>query len=400
MPRLLLVSNRLPLTFQSGPGGVEVKRSLGGLATGLAGPHQRSNGLWIGWPGDVSKLTAAERAELETRLSAENVVPVYLSRDEVEGFYEGFSNRVLWPLCHYLLDHIPLRAMEWEQYQQVNARFADAVARVWREGDLIWVHDYHLCLLPKLLRERLPTARIGYFHHIPFPSSEVLQALPWRDELLLGLLGADLIGFHTFSYVRHFSSALLRLLGAHPDVDRVRWQGRAVRFGAYPMGIDARAFEADARSPEVDAQVAALRSEAAGQRILLSVDRLDYTKGIRRRLLAVDRLLTREPSLRGKLKLIQIAVPSRTTIDEYAEFTNDVEEVVGHVNGRHATTGWVPVHYLYRGFSQRELVAFYRAVDTSKSSTGLADAFKSVLGMTEAEFVVQWQKYLKRLAGA
>src|SRR5205823_4436617 len=150
---------------------------------------------------------------------------------------------------------------------------ADAVARVYREGDVIWVHDYHLFLLPKLLRERLPNARIGFFLHIPFPASDVLQALPWRDELLHGLLGADLVGFHCFTYARHFANALLRLCGLRADVDRVRVNGRTVRFGVYPMGIDARAFDADARSPEVDDQVRALREEAAGQRILLSVDR-------------------------------------------------------------------------------------------------------------------------------
>ncbi len=382
MAKLLLVSNRLPVTLKVSGGRADVVPSTGGLATGLSGPHRRSEGLWVGWPGDVSRLDAASKEEIHQKLEAMRLWPVYLDPAEVQGFYEGFSNRVLWPLFHYLLDHIPVGAGGWETYRSVNQRFADVVAKHYRPGDLVWVHDYQLCLVPGLLRERIPEARIGFFLHIPFPSSEVLQALPWRKELLDGLLGADLVGFHTFAYVRHFASALLRLSGLTPQVDRVEVNGREVRFGVFPMGVDARAFSDAAQRPEVVEAARRIREEAGGQRILLGVDRLDYTKGIRRRVLALERLLEREPSLHRKVKLVQIAVPSRTSIEEYESFREEVDEVVGRINGLHGDLSWVPVHNLYRGFSQDELVAFYRAADVM-----LVTPLRDGMNLVAKEFV-------------
>ncbi|HVE85355.1 MAG TPA: trehalose-6-phosphate synthase, partial [Myxococcales bacterium] len=290
MGRLVIVSNRLPVTVRAGPSGEpQVARSPGGLATGLSGPHQESEGLWVGWPGDLSGLSPPAREQARAELEAQRLVPVDLTPEEVSGYYEGFSNRVLWPLFHYLLDYIPLEAMQWELYRKVNQRFADAVAERAGPDDTIWVQDYQLCLVPALLRERLPTARIGFFLHIPFPSAEVIQALPWRDQLLRGLLGADLVGFHTHLYARQFTMALRRLLGLAADGGRVLHEGRAVRVGAYPMGIDAEGFAREAERPEVVARAEEIRREAGGARLLLGIDRLDYTKGIRRRLLALDR---------------------------------------------------------------------------------------------------------------
>src|SRR5690606_26065805 len=195
MIRLLLVSNRLPVTVSKEDGEVTVEPSSGGLATGLSGPHRDSDGWWIGWPGTLGDLTPEKRDQVLRKLHSLRLVPIELSPEEVTGYYEGFSNRVLWPLFHYLLDHIPEEPVQWQTYARVNERFAELVASVYREGDRIWIHDYHLCLLPKLLRERFPSAKIGCFLHIPFPATEVLQALPWRNELLEGLLGADLVGF-------------------------------------------------------------------------------------------------------------------------------------------------------------------------------------------------------------
>lgn len=382
MGRLLLVSNRLPVTIGLAEGQLKVTPSAGGLATGLSGAHQESEGLWIGWPGDISRLDSRQQEELAAKLEAMRLSPIYLSSQEVAGFYEDFSNRVLWPLFHYLLDHLPLGAGGWEVYRQVNQRFAEAVARQYRKGDLIWVHDYHLCLVPGMLRALLPAARIGFFLHIPFPTSDVLQALPWRNALLEGLLGADLVGFHTFSYARHFGSALLRLLGVSPEVDRVQYRGREVRLGTFPMGIDAGSFSELAQSPRVLQLAGEIRRQFEGQRLLLGVDRLDYTKGLRRRMLALERLLEREPSLVGKLKLVQIAVPSRTSIEAYDEFRQEVDEVVGHLNGAHSTIGWAPVHYLYRGFSREELVAFYRAADLM-----LVTPLRDGMNLVSKEFV-------------
>jgi trehalose 6-phosphate synthase/phosphatase len=363
MSRLLLVSNRLPVTVKAEKDAVSVVRSAGGLATGLSRPHERSGGVWIGWPGDVSRLSGAQRSKVEGQLTALRCVPLYLSASEVSRYYEGYSNRVLWPLCHYLLDRMPRHHKDWEVYAKVNERFADLVARHYQPGDTIWVHDYQLMLVPGLLRERLPQARIGYFHHIPFPSSEIFRTLPHRDELLRGLLGADVVGFHTPGYVHHFSNTLLRVLGVETDMDHVIHGGRTVRLGSFPMGIDAAVFEGLAEDPGVLEEVRVIKEQSVGQRLLLGIDRLDYTKGIPRRLLAVQRLLEREPSLRGHLRLIQVAVPSRTQVEDYAAYRDKVDELVGRINGQYGTVHNVPVHYLYRSFNERQLVALYRAAD-------------------------------------
>src|SRR5690606_3407489 len=203
MSRLLLVSNRLPVTVSRMDGVVTVEPSMGGLATGLSGPHRDSDGWWIGWPGALDDLGPEERGQVLGKLQELRLLPIELSEEEVNGYYEGFSNRGLWPLFHYLLDHSAEEPGQWRTYAEVNERFADLVASIYREGDRIWMHDYHLCLLPKLLREAFPRAKIGFFLHIPFPAMEVLQALPWRNELLEGLLGADLVGFHTTGYQRN-----------------------------------------------------------------------------------------------------------------------------------------------------------------------------------------------------
>jgi trehalose 6-phosphate synthase/phosphatase len=363
MPRLLLVSNRLPVTVKAEKDHVSVVRSAGGLATGLSGPHERSGGVWIGWPGDVSRLSNAQRSQVEAQLSELRCVPLYLSSSEVSRFYEGYSNRVLWPLCHYLLDRMPRQDRDWESYAKVNERFAHLVVRHYQPGDTIWVHDYQLMLVPGLLRKHLPQARIGYFHHIPFPSSEIFRTLPHREELLRGLLGADVVGFHTPSYAHHFSSALLRLLGLETDIDQVPHEGRTVRLGAFPMGIDAASFESLAQDAAVLEEVRVLKERSAGQRLLVGIDRLDYTKGIPRRMLAVQRLLEREPAWRGRLRFIQVAVPSRTQVEDYAAYRDKVDELVGRINGLYGNIHNVPIHYLYRSFNERQLVALYQAAE-------------------------------------
>ncbi|RKH34403.1 bifunctional alpha,alpha-trehalose-phosphate synthase (UDP-forming)/trehalose-phosphatase [Corallococcus sicarius] len=363
MPRLLLVSNRLPVTVKVEKDSVSVVRSAGGLATGLSQPHERSGGVWIGWPGDVSRLTDTQRTRVEQQLADLRCVPLYLSASEVSRFYEGYSNRVLWPLCHYMLDRIPRQDRDWDAYRKANERFADLAAKHYQKGDTIWVHDYQLMLVPGMLRARLPHARIGYFHHIPFPSSEIFSTLPRRTELLKGLLGADLIGFHAVSYVRHFSGTLLRQLGLDTDVDRILFQGREVRVGAFAMGIDAASFETLAQEPAVMEEVKTLHARSHGERLLVGIDRLDYTKGIPRRLLAVQRVLERSPALRGRLRFIQVAVPSRTEVQAYAEYRETVDELVGRINGTYGTVHSTPVHYLYRSLNEKQLVSLYRGTD-------------------------------------
>ena len=355
MPRLLVVSNRLPVTVQTSQGKPSVTASAGGLATGMRGAFERSHGLWIGWPGSLRGLDEAARGEVLAGLADLRCVPIELTAKEVRSYYEDFSNGVLWPLFHYLLDRIPMRSTGWEAYRRVNAKFADAVVAAYQPGDTVWVHDYQLLLLPGMLRERLPHARIGFFLHIPFPASEVFRLLPWRAEVLRGLLGADLIGFHTPAYARNFSAAVVRLLGHEPMFDELRVDDRRVRFGSFPMGIDAEAFAGPAETLDLNLR--------PGERLLLGIDRLDYTKGIRRRLMAVDRVLQRRPDLRGKLRVVQVAVPSREQVDEYEAFRKRVEQTVGAINGRWSTLEGAPIHYLHRGFSQAEVIALYRKAD-------------------------------------
>jgi trehalose 6-phosphate synthase/phosphatase len=362
MARLLIVSNRLPVTVRLAEGGVvSVEPSTGGLATGMKGPHERLGGLWIGWPGDLEGLPMEARREVDRQLAELRLAGVPLSPDEITRYYEGYSNAILWPLFHYSVARLPSEVSGFDTYEQVNARFADAVAARWQPGDLVWIHDYQLMLVPAMLRERVPDARIGFFLHIPFPSSEIFRLLPQRERLLEGLLGADLLGFHTATFLRHFASAALRLVGATTEVDRLRWDGREVRMGVFPMGIDAAHFSALASSPEVEELVASHRRE--GHQLLLGIDRLDYTKGIQRRLLAFEALLRAHPELQGKVRLVQVAVPSRENVEAYRDLREEVDALVGRIHGEFATPNWAPIHYLYRGISQAEIVALYRAAD-------------------------------------
>jgi trehalose 6-phosphate synthase/phosphatase len=280
----------------------------------------------------------------------------------VKRYYEGYANGVLWPAFHYLLGQLPLESADWAVYEAVNHRFADAIAERHQPGDQVWIHDYQLLRVPALLRARIPDARIGFFLHIPFPSSEVFRTLPQRERLLEGMLGADLIGFHTSSYMRHFATAALRLLGASCDVDRLSWRSREVRLGVFPMGVDAEAFAADAAQPAIDTEVAELRRDPS-VRMLLGIDRLDYTKGIPRRLLAFERLLERHPELRGSVRLVQVAVPSREHVRAYKSFRRQNDELIGRIHGAFATPHWVPVNWMYRELTREELIGLYRAAD-------------------------------------
>jgi trehalose 6-phosphate synthase/phosphatase len=298
---------------------------------------------------------------VERRLAEERLVPVALSADEIARYYEGYSNGVLWPVFHYFLSRLPTLVHDFEVYEAVNARFAEAVVARYQPGDLVWVHDYQLMLVPAMVRERLPDARIGFFLHIPFPSSEIFRLLPHRERILEGLLGADLIGFHAAPFVRHFASAALRLLMTPTEVDRIRWRGRPVRLGVFPMGIDAAQFSALAETPEVLERAKAHRAD--GNALLVGIDRLDYTKGIPRRLAAFEELLRRRPALLGKVRLVQVAVPSRENVGAYRELRDEVEAMVGRIAGEFATSSWSPVHYLYRGLDQAEVVSLYRAAD-------------------------------------
>jgi trehalose 6-phosphate synthase/phosphatase len=362
--RVLIVSNRLPVTVQESGGSVEVVPSAGGLASGLRGYYQSASAMWIGWPGPLSPVAARTgRRSLEHTLSSHNLRLVDLDQRDVEGYYDGFSNAVIWPLFHYLLDRIPLRSQNWDAYRRVNQRFADAVVDEMQPGDVVWVHDYHLMLVPGWCASGGPDARIGFFLHIPFPAPEVFRILPWRRELLMGVLGADLAGFHTPSYVRHFAAAVRAQCGLDASHDRVRVDGRTVRLGHFPMGPDVEQFQRLTLAPEVSEETARIREESRGRFLFLGVDRLDYTKGIPRRLIAFERLLQREPEPARQGAAHQLAVPSREGVREYASFRKQVEELVGRINGAVGTLDSVPIHYLHRAITPEQLTALYCAAD-------------------------------------
>lgn len=359
---VVLVSNRLPVRLQSGPEGPSLVASSGGLATALKDVHANGQGRWVGWVGDLSRMNDSQRERVQGELRERRLSAVALSQSEVSLYYDGYSNAVLWPLFHYLLDKVRLDVgNEWRAYRTVNERFAEAVARELKPGDTVWIHDYQLMLVPGFLRERVPSARIGFFLHVPWPASDVFRILPAREAILQSLLCADLIGFHAESYRHNFIHSAAKVLDIDLGIDSINYGERRVRVGVYPISIDVDHFER--KSPAIDAAVTQIRAGTEGKKTLLGVDRLDYTKGVPRRLLAFERLLEREPSLRGKVHFIQLAVPTRERVDAYAELRSGVNEAVGRINSQFGSPTGSPIQLLYRSVSHDELVALYRAAD-------------------------------------
>lgn len=310
------------------------------------------------------------------------MVPVPLTTAQIDRFLYGFTNRLLWPLFHYLLDRVPVDATGWTAYQEVNQLFADAVVREYRPGDRIWIHDLPLLLLPDLVRQRLPVAHIGFFLHVPFPSSEVFRALPWRRQLLRGLLGADLVGFQTFSHLRHFLSTVLHVENIEVDIDRVRIDGRDVHLGVFPMGVDAARLSAASEATDIVVAAEALRAEADGRATALAIDRLDHTKGIPRRLEAFERLLESDPDLGERIRLFQIGWPFHDESDPYRRLRRDVEERIGRINGARSTVRSAPIHYVHQILPPEEVLGLYRAADMM-----LVTPLRDGMSLTAKEFV-------------
>lgn len=364
--RLLVISNRLPVRLRRAAGKWRVERSAGGLTTAMNPILQRSKGVWIGWPGDSSGIFDERRREILQRWEQrDGYVAVDLPPEVVELHYEGYSNQTLWPLFHYFPSRLTFHPQHWEAYVRANRLFLDAIAKRYKPGDLIWVHDYHLMVLPRLLREALPDARIGFFLHTPFPSSEVFRIIPRREELIRGLLGADLLAFQTRSHLRHFRTASSRILGINSSEDYVDTGERLVRLEALAIGIAPEEFSSLLGQEDASRHLAELKLRFERQRILLAVDRLDYTKGIPERLRTYRRLLDSEPELRGNVVLIQVAVPSREQVRGYERLRREVNELVGEINGHFGTAGWMPVIYIRRGIPRPQLVALYAAADVA-----------------------------------
>lgn len=361
MSRLILVSNRLPFTLRKQARKTMLVRSTGGLVAGLGPVHDASDTLWIGNLGVGSVLDAKRRDQLRRH----RLVPITLPREKARRHYEGFSNGVLWPLCHYFLESVSFDPADFEAYRWVNQKFADVIEEHARPGDRIWVHDYHLMLLPSMIRKRLRDVRIGFFMHIPIPSSEVFRVLPVADEILEGLIGSDLIGVHTYDYARHLTTAYRRILGRRIEQGAVEWEGGRCQVRVHSLGVDAEEFARLGASQEVVQRLAKWRRRVGGRKVVLGVDRLDYSKGIPLRLEAYRRLLASEPKWRDKVVFIQLAVPSRSSIPQYRSLKNQVERMVGEINGEFSDLGMMPLHYMHRSVPREELVALYRLADVA-----------------------------------
>ena len=372
--RIVVVSNRLPFTVVQGTEEIAFHESAGGVATGLrallsseeSSPKADSDYIWVGWPGNTISDEFQDQVRSKA-LSEFACYPVFLSADDFENFYQGFCNKTIWPLFHYFPSYARYEEEYWAQYLKVNESFNKTLLEAIGPNDTIWVHDYHLMLLPHLLRQALPKVRIGFFLHIPFPHFEIFRLLPatWRRKILEGLLGADLIGFHTHDYAEYFLRCVQRILGHEHRMGHLAIGERPVKVGTFPMGIDFKKFYDAASQAQVKKEREELRKPLGESRIVLSVDRQDYSKGILHRLQGFEAMLEMNPEWHGKVTLIMLVVPSRIGIEDYEGMKKQIEELVGKINGQFGTIGWAPIIYQYRSLPFQSLVAMYAMSDVA-----------------------------------
>jgi len=396
----IIVSNRLPVSVSKVDGQLTFTPSNGGLATAMASLKVDGQ-VWIGWPGIASdELTSADKAAITRKLKEYNCYPVFLSAAQVHNFYEGYANDTLWPLFHYFQSLATHNTVYWKSYIEVNKLYSRAIVKQALETATIWVHDYHLMLLPNILRKQLPDSSIGFFLHIPFPSYEIFRLLPERKEILEGLLGADLLGFHTYDYARHFMSSTLRLLGHESQHGTLRINQRTITVDAFPIGIDYKKFVAATKSGAVDKELEVLDNSYKGQKVILSVDRLDYSKGIANRLDAFEQFMRQYPQYHKKVSLLMIAVPSRTEVEAYKELRDYIEQTVSRINGMFATVDWTPISYQFKNLPFEQVVALY-----AKADVALVTPLRDGMNLVAKEYVASKQKrpgvlVLSELTGA
>ncbi len=356
---LVIASNRLPVRFTITGSRFEVTEASGGLAAALRAV--RGDAVWVGWPGTV--VPHVLEPEVTSELGTENLVPVFLTAREEEDFYGRVCNDTLWPLFHYFGDRLRITPEAWLRYVQVNERFADAILARCGAETRVWVHDFHLMLVPAMIRRRAPNLAVGFFLHTPFPSSEVYRLLPNREEALRGVLGSDYVSFQIGDYARHFRSSCLRILGADSQPDSLDVGGRRVGIGVDPIGIDVDGFREILRDGETERLYAQLAEQYAGRKLVLGVERLDYTKGIPQKLQAFERYLEQDPSRARTTTMLQVLVPSRLESPEYRMQRDEIELLIARINGRYGQPGVTPVEYMHRSISKPGLVALYRRAD-------------------------------------
>lgn len=361
MARIIIVSNRLPITLNRKDGGLIYHPSAGGLATGLSSLDESIDKIWIGWPGHYLD-PGNEREYIEKQFAKDGLSPIFLSPHEVRFFYEGFSNNTIWPMFHYFPEFTEYNDSYWQVYREVNQKFADRICEIIEDDDIVWVHDYQLMLVPGIVRKAIPNATIGFFLHIPFPSYEIFRILPWREEILRGILGADLIGFHTFGYMRHFLSSVYRLTGKDQTFGKVTMDSnRTVNIDVFPMGINYEKYALGAPSEEPSAEVQFIQDYGKRRKLILSIDRLDYSKGIPQRIEAYGKFLEKNPKYHGEVTLILVVVPSRSNVKQYIKLKNRIDTAVGRLNGKFGNFNWIPIRYYYRSFPFESLSAMYKS---------------------------------------
>jgi trehalose 6-phosphate synthase/phosphatase len=359
MGKTIIISNRLPVKINAADGNYNLVASEGGLATGLGSIYKKNGNIWLGWPGMYLE-NEEQKTTIDNKLLELNLHPVYLTQEEINQYYEGFSNEIIWPVFHYMTTYARYENSYWEFYELVNRKFCEAALSLIEPGDTIWIHDYQLLLLPGMIRKEKPGSTIGFFQHIPFPSFEIFRLLPWRTELLEGLLGADLVGFHTYDDARHFLSASRRILSVKSSLNLVKFKERNVMVEAIPMGIDDTKYTLLAESSIVKDEIKALKQTFQNLTLILSIDRLDYSKGILQRLQAFDKLLKENPGYCENVSMYMIVVPSRDTVPLYKELRDEIDKLVGNINARFRTNTWTPINYFYRSFPIEILSALYQ----------------------------------------
>ena len=382
MSKTIIVSNRLPVKITDENGQLIISASEGGLATGLGSIYQQGENIWIGWPG-LEIADPAQQKEVTDKLRDIKLIPVFLNQEEILEYYEGFSNGILWPIFHYYAStYTNYQQSNWDFYKLVNQKFRDTVLSIAEYGDTIWVHDYQLLLLPGMLRKERPELTIGFFLHIPFPSYEMFRLIPWRAELLEGMIGADLVGFHTYDDVQHFLSAVGRFLPYNSSSNIISVKDRPVVAEAFPMGIDDQKYASLPEKPEVQLEIANLLDSFKDIKIILSVDRLDYSKGILQRLQAFEYLLQHYPQYVEKIVLYMIVVPSRDNVPQYKELRDAIDKRVGNINSLYRTLNWSPILYFYRSFPIETLSALYHI-----AHVGLVTPMRDGMNLVSKEYV-------------
>ncbi len=373
MKRLFMISNRLPLQVIDNNGTKELTPISGGFDSGLKRFYESFDIKWIGRAGvNINEISENEKQDIDDKFRSENCIPIYFDQQLMGDFLEGFCENTIWPLFNYFTQISKFKHKQWDAYKKVNQMFADAISKYVTEDDILWIHDYHLMLLPSLIREKLPNISIGYFQHIPFPSFEIFRLLPWRMELLEGILGADLIGFHTYDYQRHFMSCVRRLLGHETFFNRIRLDERIVKIDAFPKGIDFEFFNSTAKELEqktekqesdIHKELIEFKSNSEDRKIILSIDRLDYTKGIPDRIKAFELFLKMHPEYIEKVSLFMFVSPSRENVGDYQDLKREMDELVGRINGQYGSIGWMPIWYFYRATDRMESIELYNNAD-------------------------------------